>query len=402
MLLRNRELRIQLLLSCAAVAVAALVVRAAVGRVAAQAVLAAGAVVVAVTMGFTLWRYHRLARLAQRVDAVLAGQRDVSLDDMGEGELAVLASQLSKTVSRLHVANDELGRERQALADSLADISHQLRTPLTSLGLELALMRRDLGGTGVLAALPVGVKGTGVKGTGALTPAASVLAEEGGGDEEGDQGAKVPVPLTPASQDALATQRARVRDAERLLGRVQWLVESLLKLARLDAGVITLTSERVDVERLAADAFAPLAVSFDLAGVACECEVAEGTSYVGDASWTREALTNILKNCLEHTPEGGTVRLMAWEDALACRIRVRDTGPGIAEEDLPHVFERFYRGSAADADDATNPTGVGIGLSLAQALVAAQGGALIASNETDEQGAVRGARFDISFYKLVV
>ncbi|MDI9591224.1 MAG: HAMP domain-containing sensor histidine kinase [Acidobacteriota bacterium] len=346
MLLRNREVLRQAVASAAAVLLAALAARAWAGLEAGLATLACGGFVAATSTALTLWRYRRLSELSSRIDDVLAGGRDVSLDDMREGELSILASQLSKTLSRLQVANDELAAEKRSLADSLADISHQLRTPLTSLGLELALIRRD-------------------------APAGASLTH--------------------------------ARDAERLLERVQWLVSSLLKLARLDAGVVRLETRTVDVARLAEASFAPLAISFDLADVGFSCEVGEGCSFEGDASWTREALSNVLKNCLEHTPAGGVVSLRAWEDALACRICVQDSGPGFAEEDLPRVFDRFYRGGQAGAASSeVNPAGVGIGLSLSRALVSAQGGSITARNAVDEDGHVAGARFDVTFFKLVV
>ena len=122
---------------------------------------------------------------------------------------------------------------------------------------------------------------------------------------------------------------------------------------------------------------------------------------MGDAAWTREALTNVLKNCVEHTPAGGTVSITAREDAVACRIRVEDTGPGIAEKDLPHVFERFYPGTSNPArrdEDTCNPSGVGIGLSLSRALLVAQGAQITASNASP----TGGARFDLVFPKVTV
>jgi signal transduction histidine kinase len=314
------------------------------GPLAAAWVAACGGALLVLYAVTTALRYRRIAELSERLDRALSGERDVSFEDMGEGELAILASQLDKTVTKLVVANEELDAERRALADALADISHQLRTPLTSLGIELELVRKA-----------------------AATP-----------------------------EDA-----RRVRDCGRMLEQLQWLVSSLLKLARLDAGVVRLESRRVDVAALAEAAEEPLAVAAELAGVGFETSVEPGCSFMGDAAWTREALANVLKNCVEHTPAGGTVRIVAHEDAVACRIRVEDTGPGIAEADLPHVFERFYHGPDASArtdDDACDPSGVGIGLSLARALLVAQGAQITAANA----GPDGGARFDLTFPKVTV
>lgn len=314
------------------------------GLTAAAWTAACGVALLALYATTTSLRYRRIAQLSERLDRALSGERDVSFRGMGEGELAILASQLDKTVTRLVVANEELEAEKHALTDALADISHQLRTPLTSLGIELELMRKA-----------------------AATPEDS----------------------------------QRVRDCGRMLEQLQWLVSSLLKLARLDAGVVCLERRRVDVAALVTAAQEPLAVAADLAGVAFLAKVDPGCSFMGDAAWTREALTNVLKNCVEHTPAGGTVSITAREDAVACRIRVEDTGPGIAEKDLPHVFERFYHGTSNPArrdEDTCNPSGVGIGLSLSRALLVAQGAQITASNASP----TGGARFDLVFPKVTV
>lgn len=337
--MRNRDLLVQVLVSIAAVAGCAALAGVFVDRALIPWMLCMG-FILAAAFCFASWlRMRRIAELAARLDEALATGRAVSFDDMAEGELAILASELDKTLSRLAIANEDLEQERLALSDSLADISHQLRTPLTSLGIELELIRRD-----------------------AATPA----------------------------------QRERVLSAQRHVEQVQWLVSSLLKLARLDSGTVELQRQHVDVAELVRAAADPLAVSFDLADVGLEVSIEEGCGFEGDPSWTREALANVLKNCLEHTPAGGRVRVEAWEDALACRIRVSDTGPGIAPEDLPHVFERFYHGAKAGEDPA-NPAGVGIGLSLARALIVAQDGQITAGNAPGG-----GACFDVSFFKVVV
>ncbi len=310
-----------------------------------------GAAVVAALplVALTLVRYSRIAELSARVDDVLHGERTIDLDRMDEGELAVLTSELDKMVTRLNLTADELTQERQTLADALADISHQLKTPLTSIALTTELVRRDL-----------------------------------------------------AREEGHTHEIEHLRTIAQLERRVERLVSALLKLARLDAGVVHLATQPVDVAALVDDAFEPLAIAFDIADVTFERTIEPGCSFMGDASWSAEALENLLKNCLEHTPAGGTVRVQAHSDVLACRLVVEDTGSGFAEEDLPHVFERFYRGAAAATDtDASevNPAGVGIGLALARALVEAQGGALTAENAQDGAGRTTGARFRMTFFK---
>lgn len=318
------------------------------GPVAAACTAVVAALLLVAFLVATALRYRALARLAAQVDAVLHGERNVSFERMREGELAILASELDKMRTRLTLAAEDLSRERNALADSLADISHQLKTPLTSLALMTSLVR-------------------------------GALVEDGSHEQE----------------------LARLRTMERLEDRVEWLVSSLLKLARIDAGVVTFARTRVDAALLVERAAEPLAVAFDLADVTLERDVAPGSGFEGDLSWTAEALENVLKNCLEHTPAGGRVRVSCSEDALAFRMRVADTGPGIAQKDLPHVFERFYRGGERDlgpaAGSEVEPTGVGIGLALAKSLVTAQGGSVRASNAPGG-----GAVFDIVFFKAVV
>lgn len=322
-----------------------------VSLVAACCALATGLIVTGVFTALTAIRYRALNDMAANLDRVLAGERDICLRDMREGELAILASEVDKVIARLNLTVDELQAEKLALSDALADISHQLKTPLTSIAISTELIRDRL-------------------------------------TERGDAPEIV----------------ERLRLVQRLQGRVEDLVAALLKLARIDAGVIKLVKAPVDARELVRKSFEPLAVAFDIAGVDFETSIQPGAGYEGDLAWSVEALENILKNCMEHTPAGGTVHVRATEDTLACRIRIEDTGPGIDEADLPHVFERFYRGKRADAVESSEvaPVGVGIGLSLAKSLVAAQGGTLTADNARDANGDVTGAVFTLVFFKAIV
>ncbi|RHF38728.1 sensor histidine kinase [Collinsella intestinalis] len=313
--------------------------------------LVTGLIVTVIFMILTSRRYRALAKMAANLDRVLAGERDIRLRDMSEGELAILSSEIDKVIARLNLTVDELQAEKLALSDALADISHQLKTPLTSIAISTELIRDRLSARG-------------------------------------------------DSEDLVD----RLRLIQTLQARVEDLVAALLKLARIDAGVIKLVCGAVDARELVRKSFEPLAIAFDIADVRFSADVQDGASYEGDLTWSVEALENILKNCMEHTPAGGCVSVHVTEDVLACRIRIEDTGPGIAESDLPHIFERFYRGSrdANAAPSEVNPAGVGIGLALSKSLVTAQGGTLTAENLRDENGSVTGAAFNLVFFKAVV
>lgn len=310
-----------------------------------------GLIVTVIFIILTNRRYRALANMAANLDRVLAGERDIRLRDMSEGELAILSSEIDKVIARLNLTVDELQAEKLALSDALADISHQLKTPLTSIAISTELIRDRLSARG-------------------------------------------------DSEDLVE----RLRLIQTLQARVEDLVAALLKLARIDAGVIKLVCGPVDARELVRKSFEPLAIAFDIADVRFSADVQDGASYEGDLTWSVEALENILKNCMEHTPAGGCVGVRVTEDVLACRIRIEDTGPGIAESDLPHIFERFYRGSrdANATPSEVNPAGVGIGLALSKSLVTAQGGTLTAENLRDENGNITGAAFNLVFFKTVV
>lgn len=312
-------------------------------------VVGVGAVALIFFVVVSIARHRQVVRLAQEVDEVLHSGRRLDFSNYREGDMAVLANELGKMVARLQRTSDQLATERNALSDALADISHQIRTPLTSVGLMLP------------------------------------------GIERADD----------------ATDRKRlVRQLELMIERLSWLVTALMKIAKVDAGALQTAHQQVSAATVVRRAFAPLEMSYDLHDVALVWQVNEQAVFVGDEGWTAEAIENILKNCMEHTPAGGSVTVTVAEDALATNIVVADSGPGIAPDDLPHVFERFYRGEnerqtadVANGGETAGQTqqGFGIGLALAQALISAQGGSIRAANAPEG-----GACFTVSFPKFVV
>lgn len=283
-----------------------------------------------------LQRIHhqkQLRKLNQDLDKLLRQGTPLPIDRYQEGELSILASQMEKITIRLTEAADQVQKEKEYLADSLADISHQLRTPLTAMNLAVTMLRNP------------------------------------------DLDIKRRLELT--------------SELRKQLSRIDWLVETLLKISKLDAGTVELASIPVSVRELIQKASEPVAVSMDVRDqeliITCGQE-----KFLGDLNWTAEALGNLLKNSMEHTPDGGSVFITAEETPLYTQIQVEDTGEGFAPEDLPHIFDRFYQGQNA------SPGTFGIGLSLARCIITKQNGSIQASNTP------RGACFTIKFYKQVI
>lgn len=330
---KNRGLRRELMLCAALTALLALIGLAR-DPGTGLALLGAGAAFTLLYLVLAARRYRDMAGLSDRVDRVLHGQDTVLITESEEGELSILESEIAKLTVRLQEQAAQLQTEKSSLARAMEDVSHQLRTPLTALHLEAALL----------------------------------------GEED----------VSPARR------RELTRELRRQLQRMEWLVEALLKMSRIDAGAVEFRRERVSVAALAARAAEPLAVPMELRGQTLTVEAGD-ESFLGDPDWTAEALGNLLKNCMEHTPTGGAVRLTGTETALYTEIAVEDDGPGFAPEDLPHLFERFYRGKNA------GPESVGIGLALARSIAAEQGGSLTAENVPGG-----GARFRLRFDKSVI
>ncbi len=273
-------------------------------------------------------RYREIAALSRSIDRVLHGQEQL-LEDSAEGELAILRSEIRKMTLRLRESADLLQQDKTELSQALADISHQLRTPLTSMNLTVSL-------------LP-------------------------GANEDG--------------------QRLRLtRELKRSLERIDWLVETLLKLSKLDAGVVRFEPEPVTAAALTELAVRNLRIPMELREQRLVLALDDAALTV-DPAWTAEALGNVLKNCVEHTPAGGTLTVAARQTPIFTEITVTDSGPGIDPADLPRLFERFYRGK--DASEHS----IGIGLALARQIVAAQNGVIQAANKPGG-----GARFTLRFY----
>ncbi len=182
------------------------------------------------------------------------------------------------------------------------------------------------------------------------------------------------------------TRREFSAEAARQLDVIQKLIEALLKLSKLDAGAVAFKSEPVCARALLCDAAERLGILFDIKNIKLEMQGDLDVSFPADRNWQTEALTNILKNCAEHSKEGQSITAVAENTGAYLRLTVSDQGEGIDETDLPHIFERFYKAKNA------GPTSVGIGLSLAKQVIEAQNGYI---GVRSEKG--RGTRFVIGY-----
>lgn len=274
-------------------------------------------------------RYQRIARMSEQIDQVLHDTDCLYIAEEEEGELSILQSEIGKMTLRIRAQNRALQKEKEHLADSLADIAHQLRTPLTSVNLILSLLESQ---------------------------------------PEGNR------------------RRELFLEMEDLLVRVDSLITSLLKLSRLDAGIIVFRKESLDAEALMDAALRPLRIPMDLHDVSVRMDIPDGARLLGDPDWLAQAVQNILKNCMESAGDHGWIEIVCEDTLLFTEIRIHDSGPGFDESELHSLFERFYRGKD------TKASGYGIGLALCKSIITRHGGTVCARNHP-EGGAVFVIRF---------
>lgn len=278
---------------------------------------------------FTRTRYNKIAQLSEQIDMVLHNAERLYISEADEGELSILQSEIVKMTLRIREQNDALRKEKKHLADSLADISHQLRTPLTSVNIILSLLEKNT-------------------------------------DKK--------------------EQRTLLQEAGELFGQMDFLLASLLKLSRLDAGIVVFKKEQIDISNLVSVSLRPFLISMELHNIQIQTDIPEGIEISGDFKWLSEAFQNMIKNSIESVGDNGKIKIACEDNPLFTEVTFHDDGAGFEKEELPHLFERFYRGKDADA------TGYGIGLALCRTIIMRQGGTITAKNHP-QGGAVFYVRF---------
>jgi signal transduction histidine kinase len=286
----------------------------------------------------SLWitrkRYIAIKELSGYLRRIYSGNYSLDIRDNTEGELSILKNEIYKVTQILSKQSDQLMEEKELLANAISDISHQLKTPLTS-----------------------------------MTVLADVLS-----DEE----------LDPEKR------REFTKTLNTQLERMEWLLTSLLKLAKIDAGAVKFKQEPIAAADLIEKAMRPLLIPMELKEQRLVIEDKGKVSFCGDFNWSTEALINIIKNCMEHTQNGGTITIVTEDNPIYTGISISDNGKGIAKEDLPYIFKRFYKGKDAGEES------IGIGLAMAKSIIEKQNGDITVSSQL-----FKGTKFIIKFYKQV-
>lgn len=280
---------------------------------------------------FTKWRYYEIEKLSNYLRDISNGNYSLDVRDNAEGELSILKSEIFKVTNMLSEHGAHLQQDKAHLMNAISDISHQLKTPLTS-----------------------------------MMVMADILED----------------PQLPVSKRMEFTNIIHVQ-----LERLDWLVSSLLKLSKIDAGTVYFKKDSIFVKDLLEASLESVLIPMDIKQQKVNVEGKESISIIGDLHWTKEALINILKNCVEHTPEGGEIEIFYSENVLFTEIIMKDNGKGIPKEDLPYIFQRFYKGKYASEES------VGIGLAMAHRIITSQGGDIEVSSEVG-----KGTQFHIKFY----
>ena len=272
-----------------------------------------------------------IAEITHYIEELNKRNYTLSLDDLSEDELSILKQEIYKTTVMLKESAENSLKDKKDLKKSLEDISHQMKTPITSILVTL-----------------------------------DNLIDE------------------PNMEHAV--REKFIHDIKREVSNINFLIQSLLKLSRFDANTISFFREDVRVQQLLDETINNVSSLCDLKNIQLECPKTQRKTISCDCHWQVEALTNLLKNAIDHSKENSKIVISFEENAVYSMIRIRDFGEGIAKKDLPHIFERFYKGENASSNS------VGIGLALAKTIIEEDSGTIQVDSNT------KGTTFTVKYF----
>ena len=237
----------------------------------------------------------------------------IDIEEMSEDELSILKNELYKVTIKLKEDAQNSKQAKKDLKDTLADISHQLKTPITSI---------------------------------------LIILDNIIDNPDMDKN----------------TREDFIRDIKRELLNMNFLALNLLKLSKLDSNTVHFIKKEVSLDEIVTSSIKNVSPLCDLKNITIIKNLEPGIKINCDLNWQVEAITNILKNCVEHSKENSKIDITTATNKVYHSIKIRDYGTGISKKDLPHIFERFYKGAGGSANS------IGIGLSLAKKIIESNDG----------------------------
>lgn len=275
-----------------------------------------------------IYVFKKIKGLSIYTTKILNDDYSMDIRSYDEGDISNLKNDLYKMTIKLKETRDIELKEKKYLETTLEDISHQLRTPLTSMNVGLEVLSGNV--------------------------------------------------------DAI-TKKEFIQMEKKNLDRIEWLVTSLLKMSRLDSGTVLLVDKKEDLSKIIDNALEPIKIPIELKGISLINEVDKNLKIKVDENWVREAFINVLKNAYEHT--NSLIKIVSSDNPIYTEVKIIDDGAGISNADLPHIFERFYKGS-------TNKESIGIGLNMAKKIIEKENGNISVQTSNN------GTTFIIKFYKF--
>ena len=258
----------------------------------------------------------------------------LNIDEMSEDELSILKNEVYKTTIMLKEAAENSNKEKLQLKDSLSDISHQLKTPLTSILIIL-----------------------------------DNLIDDPDMDKE--------------------IREDFIRDIKMEITNISFFVQSILKLSKLDTNTVDFIEEKTYIKDIVDEVVKNLSTLCDLRNIKIITKYKENTKIICDFRWQVEAFSNIIKNCIEHSKDNSNILLEVDENNVYSQVVIKDNGTGIEKEDLPHIFERFYKGKNSSNESC------GIGLSLAKSIIEKSNGNIYVESKVG-----KGSTFTIKYFRM--
>ncbi len=278
-------------------------------------------------------RDKKINEITKYINDIRNRKYDLNIDENSEDELSNLKNELYKITIMLKEESEVSKKDRENLKISVQDISHQLKTPLTSITIMLDNLQDN-----------------------------------------------------PKMNEK--TKQKFIFEISKQIEWINWLVISILKLSKLDANAIEFKREKIYLKTFLDEIKANLEIPIEIKNQNIIIEGNENDSFIGDYKWQQEAITNIVKNCIEHNIDGGNIKIYYEENNLFTKISIKDEGQGIAKEELRHIFERFYKGKNSSENS------VGIGLSLAKNIIEKDNGLIVCKSELGS-----GTEFVIKYMK---